>query len=136
MTPRDLARIGVAVLGDGLWGERQVIPAGWLSASFTGAVPIPDGRHYGYHWYLGSVPMSDSAGVLRQEGVISASGNGGQRLFLLPRLDLVVVITAGNYDAPGDRRWSCCAMCCCQHFERNDRHNAGCRPATRTLVAE
>ena len=100
MTPRDLARIGVAVLNDGRWRERQVIPAGWLSASFTSEVPIPDGRHYGFQWYLGSVPMSDGAGALRREEVISASGNGGQRLFLLPRLDLVVVITAGNYDAP------------------------------------
>jgi CubicO group peptidase (beta-lactamase class C family) len=76
-----------------------VIPAEWLSASFTGEVSIPDGRHYGYQWYLGSVPMRDAAGASRQEEVISASGNGGQRLFLLPRLDLVVVITAGNYDA-------------------------------------
>ena len=100
MIPRDLARIGVAILSDGRWGERQVIPASWLSASFTAEVPIPDGRHYGYQWYLGSVPMSDSAGSLRREDVISASGNGGQRLFLLPRLDLVVVVTAGNYDAP------------------------------------
>jgi CubicO group peptidase (beta-lactamase class C family) len=100
MTARDLARIGVAILSDGRWGERQVIPAGWLSASFTCEVPIPDGWHYGYQWYLGSVPMNDGAGTLRREEVISASGNGGQRLFLLPRLDLVVVITAGNYDAP------------------------------------
>ena len=35
---------------------------------------------------------------------MSAMGNGGQRLFLLPRLGLVVAITAGNYDAPDQWR--------------------------------
>ncbi len=29
-----------------------------------------------------------------------AIGNGGQRLFLLPGRDLVVGVTAGNYDNP------------------------------------
>ncbi len=52
LTPRDLARIGIVILGGGQWGGRQVIPAEWLAASFIPAVSMPDGRQYGYQWYL------------------------------------------------------------------------------------
>ena len=45
--------------------------------------------------------MDDGAGGARREATISARGNGGQRLFLLPGFDLAVAVTAGNYDAPG-----------------------------------
>jgi CubicO group peptidase (beta-lactamase class C family) len=104
MTPRDLLRIGVAVLNGGGWNGRQVIPPEWLAASLRPAVPMPDGRHYGYHWYLGAVPRDDGGGGTRWEALVSAIGNGGQRLLLLPRLDMAVVVTAGNYDAPDQWR--------------------------------
>ena len=104
MTPRDLLRIGTMILGGGLWNGRQVIPAEWLAAAFTPAVPMPDGRQYGYQWYLGTIPMDDGAGGVCRERTINAVGNGGQRLFLLPRLELVVAVTAGNYDDPNQGR--------------------------------
>jgi len=100
LAPRDLARIGMTVLDGGRWDGHQVIPPEWLAASFTPAVAMPDGRRYGYQWYLATVQMDDGADGIRREATVSAMGNGGQRLYLLPRLDLVVAITAGNYDVP------------------------------------
>jgi CubicO group peptidase (beta-lactamase class C family) len=99
MSPRDLARIGVMVLGEGCWRGRQLVPAEWFAASFAPAVAMPDGRRYGYQWYLGAIARDDGTDGVVWEQTVSAIGNGGQRLFLLPPLDLVVAVTAGNYDA-------------------------------------
>ena len=65
---------------------------------------MPDGRQFGYHWYVGRTPVAEGEGGVRWEQTIGAFGNGGQRLYLLPALDLVVAITAGNYDVPDQWR--------------------------------
>jgi CubicO group peptidase (beta-lactamase class C family) len=52
-------------------------------------VQIDDGFRYGYQWYV--------AGAGRRRWV-GGMGNGGQRLLVFPDLDLVVAITAGNYN--------------------------------------
>ncbi len=85
LTPRGLARIGQLILGDGL----GIVPTSWLDAVLTPRVTIRGDRRYGYQWYL------DTVGPHR---LVSASGNGGQRLFVLPDLGLVVAVTAGSYD--------------------------------------
>lgn len=43
--------------------------------------------------------MDDGAGGVRREETVSAVGSGGQRLFLVPWLNLAVAVTAGSYDA-------------------------------------
>jgi CubicO group peptidase (beta-lactamase class C family) len=104
MRPRDLARIGMMMLKGGTWEDRQVVPAQWIVRSTTPMVDIDETRQYGYHWYLGKFgftlstrPRWDRSQLERYWGAI---GNGGQRLYVFPRLDLVVAITAGNYDTP------------------------------------
>ncbi len=103
MKPRDLLRIGCMVLSDGRNDGRQVVREDWLATTLTPAISLPDGRRFSYHWYLGRVPM-DGAGRVRWEPMVNAVGNGGQRLFLLPQLDLAVAVTAGNYDDPNGWR--------------------------------
>jgi CubicO group peptidase (beta-lactamase class C family) len=104
MTPRDLARIGLAMLNGGAWGDRRVVPAQWIERSTSPIVDVDEIRQYGYHWYLDKFVFTVSTGPRwdrsRLERFWSAIGNGGQRLFIFPGLNLVVAITAGNYDAP------------------------------------
>jgi CubicO group peptidase (beta-lactamase class C family) len=100
MRPRDLVRIGQMMLDGGKADGRQIVPADWLEASFKPAVKINDRRQYGYHWYLGNAAFVSPEGRRRARW-IGAIGNGGQRLFVLPELELVAVITAGNYNQRG-----------------------------------
>jgi len=97
MRPRDLARIGQMLLDGGTTDGRRIVPADWREASFKPAVRINDRRQYGYHWYLGEVAFKSLEGP-RKERWVGAMGNGGQRLVVFPELELVVVITAGNYN--------------------------------------
>ena len=104
MTPRDLARIGLTMLEGGRWDDRQVVPAQWIERSTSPMVDVDETRQYGYQWYLGKFAFTVSNGPRwdrsRLERFLSAIGSGGQRLFVFPGLDLVVAITAGNYDTP------------------------------------
>jgi CubicO group peptidase (beta-lactamase class C family) len=99
MTPRDLARIGQLVIDNGKVGERQLIPAEWLAACFAPRVSVSELQRYGYQWYLGDMEFL-AGGRVHLEHWVGAAGNGGQRLYVMPDLDLIIVVTAGNCSAP------------------------------------
>jgi CubicO group peptidase (beta-lactamase class C family) len=93
MRPADLLRVGQMVLAKGVWQGRQIVPVKWLEQSTTRAVVIDGPFGYGRHWYL----LTPEGGAK----TISAVGWGGQRLFIVPSLDLVVAMNCGNYWKPG-----------------------------------
>jgi CubicO group peptidase (beta-lactamase class C family) len=69
-----------------------------LKRTLTPAITIADGRRYGYHWYLAASPAGPSQ---RWEPWVGAIGWGGQRLYVFPKLHLVVAQHCGNYNKPG-----------------------------------
>jgi CubicO group peptidase (beta-lactamase class C family) len=94
MRAPDLLRIGQMVLTGGAWQGKQIVPQAWLQQSTSPAVTIEGNYRYGWHWYLGEVSIGAPS---RSEHLVSGAGWGGQRLFLVPDLDLVVAMNAGNY---------------------------------------
>jgi CubicO group peptidase (beta-lactamase class C family) len=94
MRPRDLAKIGRLVLNKGRWGKTQIVPEAWIDMSMTPKfVTGVSNFNYGHQWWAGSVEWQGKT-IAWHAGF----GNGGQRLFIVPDLDLVVVTTAGAYD--------------------------------------
>ncbi len=87
MRPRDVAKIGQLLLDRGRVGNQSVVPESWIEASLTPQARIDDEFNYGYQWWLPT-----------QWHWFGAFGNGGQRMNVMPRLVLVLVVTAGNYN--------------------------------------
>ncbi len=97
MRPRDMARLGLLMLQEGNWDGVQIVPEQWVQQSVQEHVRLPSnetwGRGYGYLWWLSEVPIWGE--VVRS---FAASGAGGQVIAVFPELEMVVVITGGNYD--------------------------------------
>jgi CubicO group peptidase (beta-lactamase class C family) len=92
MCPRDLAKIGQLVLSHGAWNGKQLVPASWVDAANAPQINGAGLYFYGYHFRLGRSFVDG-----REVDWAAAWGNGGQRVFIVPALDLVVVVTAGLY---------------------------------------
>ncbi|MGI8735042.1 MAG: serine hydrolase domain-containing protein [Pyrinomonadaceae bacterium] len=98
---RDLARFGSLYLHGGRWNGKQVIPSDWVERSTRRQFRFPAGTGnnagaqfgYGYFWWYGCYPSA--AGMIEAR---TAIGNGQQRIFVLPGLDMVVTIFAGRYN--------------------------------------
>jgi CubicO group peptidase (beta-lactamase class C family) len=95
LRPRDLARIGQLLLQQGRWGGRTIVSREWIERATAEQTRIDGGRPYGYLWWRRSFPFRGD-----RVDAFSAEGNGGQYLFVLPQLELVVVFTGGNYNSP------------------------------------
>lgn len=96
---RDLAKIGLLLMNGGKWKGTQIIPAKLIADATKPWIKVSEDADgwktdYGYQTWLQSFPTAGKA-----YSVIEFSGNGGQKVLIDKANDLIVVITAGNYDA-------------------------------------
>ena len=76
---RDFARFGLLFLRDGVWEDRRLLPEGWADYARTPSA-VSEGL-YGAHFW--TIPGS--------LGTFECHGAFGQRITIVPKLDLVVV---------------------------------------------
>ena len=97
--PRDMAKIGQLVLQRGRSGARAVVPAEWIDEVTS--------RHLGTGTPLGALGVLDYGdlwwlGAANGHRVVPAWGHGGQFIYVVPDLALVVVTTATWEGIGGD----------------------------------
>lgn len=82
MQPRYMAKIGYLYLHNGLWDGKQIISSRWIKDSTRKHISTRGPLGYGYQWWT------------TNSGEYFAIGYGGQRIFVVPDKNLVVVFTS------------------------------------------
>lgn len=91
MTPRDMARFGYLYLNNGNWNGEQIVPEDWVKTSTSEIIPtgFKGGEHYGYYFWISKTKDGYKE--------ISAMGDKGQYIIMVPELNLLIVQTARDY---------------------------------------
>jgi CubicO group peptidase (beta-lactamase class C family) len=96
MSARDLARFGQLYLQKGTWNGKQIISQDWIKQSIT-PWSKTDSKNlindndlmYGYLWWIDE--------DFHNKKMFFASGHGGQKICVVPELNIVLVIQADTY---------------------------------------
>jgi CubicO group peptidase (beta-lactamase class C family) len=93
---RDLAKLGQLYLDGGRWHGRQVISPEWVRASTAAHAQANEHNTYGYLWW-----RRDFTAGGRAFPAFYMSGNGGNKVVVVPSARLVAVITSTFYNSRG-----------------------------------
>ncbi|CAL2103250.1 Beta-lactamase domain-containing protein [Tenacibaculum sp. 190130A14a] len=97
LTPRDMVKFGQLYLQQGKWNGDQIISKAWIKKSvkkYHQLDNVKNKNEYGYLWWHHSYNREN-----QHYTSIEARGNGGQYIVIVPKLKVVCVITAGNYNS-------------------------------------
>lgn len=96
LSARDFARIGEMVRGEGVYKGRRIVSAAWIKAATAPKVGISDSDPfadgYGYFWYAKTHEIAGKPVMVNY-----ASGNGGNKIYVVPGRKMVVAITSSAY---------------------------------------
>ena len=92
---RDMAKLGQLYLQKGTWNDQQFISAALIEDATQPHLEITNyyaAQHYGYMWYTNRVEVRG-----RTLDYYFASGNGGNKIFVVPELALVIATLQTAY---------------------------------------
>lgn len=95
LKPIDMLKFGELYLNKGKWDSKRILSKKWIESSFTNYRVLENTRDkngYGYLWWHNTYQLNG-----KRIEAIEARGNGGQYIFVVPSLKVIVVITSGNY---------------------------------------
>ncbi len=90
-TPRDWAAIGLFALRNGVWGGQQLLPADWMQRTTTHQASAGEETGYAAGWWVNKLANGSLVDPTLPADAFWASGHDGQRLYVVPSADLVVV---------------------------------------------
>ncbi len=94
LTARDMAKFGMLYLNNGRWENKQIIPEDWVKASSTKQVGLDNNQDYGYLFWIKNMTSKTTD---KSYYTYRADGAGGQKIVIIPELDMVVVVTADEH---------------------------------------
>jgi len=93
---RDLLKLAQLYLNEGIWNGKRVISADWIHRSIAPHAQAREDTDYGYLWWL---PVFHAHG--RDFRCFAMYGTGGNKVYVLPQEQLVVVVTTVNFHVAG-----------------------------------
>ncbi|HYM27333.1 MAG TPA: serine hydrolase [Steroidobacteraceae bacterium] len=93
---RDLLKLGQLYLDGGLWHGKRVISADWVARSIAPHARAREDTDYGYLWWLPTYHAGSRAFT-----AFAMFGTGGNKVFVFPAQQLVIVVTTTNFRVAG-----------------------------------
>lgn len=92
LASRDWLKLAQLYANGGTWNGKRIVSADWVAQSTSKQETIDEQTDYGFLWWLTT---------WGGEKAYAMQGNGGNKVGVIPALDLVVVLTSTNYNTRG-----------------------------------
>ena len=92
LRPRDMMKLGQLYLQEGKWNGKEIVSKDWIKESTSTKISTASGLGYGYFWWTRDFKWKGK--TVRS---FFAWGYGGQYIFVVPELNLVVALTGSHW---------------------------------------
>lgn len=101
-------KLGVVLLNKGKWGETELISPDYVAQLLSEQVKTSTFGFsgYGFQTWIDHQLFLDATGKEKTLTIFHASGNGGQKIMMIPELNICCTVIAGNYNLP-NRMFPC-----------------------------